>query len=57
MRGLATEEEGKLLSRMSSMRERADYDITFTATQETIDDYAQPVNNMIKHIKELIANH
>jgi len=31
--GLASEEEGKLLSQMETMRERADYDATFTASE------------------------
>jgi len=34
--GLASEEEGKLLSQMESMRERADYDATFTASEPII---------------------
>ena len=52
--GLATSEEGKLLSQMESMRERADYDVTFIATEETINERAVPVANMINHLKELI---
>ena len=54
MTGLATSEEGKLLSQMESMRERADYDVTFVATEETINERAIPVANMINHLKELI---
>ena len=32
--GLATEAEGKLLSQMETMRERADYDVTFMADEK-----------------------
>lgn len=52
--GLATDEEGKLLSQMETMRERADYDATFQATQALIDERFYAVENMIQHIKELV---
>ena len=52
--GLATDEEGKLLSQMETMRERADYDATFQATQVLIDERFNAVENMIQHIKELV---
>lgn len=52
--GLATDEEGKLLSQMETMRERADYDATFVASKEIIDERFVPVKKMILHIKELI---
>lgn len=53
--GLATDEEGKLLSQMETMRERADYDATFVASKEIIDERFVPVKKMILHIKELIG--
>ena len=52
--GKASEEEGKLLSQMETMRERADYDATFTASESVIKERTESVRNMIQHIKELI---
>lgn len=52
--GLATDEEGKLLSKMETMRERADYDATFTATEALINERFDQVEKMILHIKVLI---
>jgi uncharacterized protein (UPF0332 family) len=52
--GLATDEEGKLLSKMETMRERADYDATFTATEAIINERFDQVEQMIQHIKVLI---
>ena len=52
--GLATDEEGKLLSKMETMRERADYDVTFTATESLLDERFSLVEKMIQHIKELV---
>jgi len=54
--GLASEEEGKLLSQMESMRERADYDATFTASKPIIKERLEAVEAMIKHIKELVKD-
>lgn len=51
---LATDEEGKLLSKMETMRERADYDATFTATEALINERFDQVEKMILHIKVLI---
>ena len=52
--GLTTDEEGKLLSQMETMRERADYDATFKASKALIDERFEAVEKMIQHIKELI---
>ena len=51
--GLATDEEGKLLSQMETMRERADYDATFKATKALIDEKFVAVEKMILRMKEL----
>ena len=51
--GMATEEEGKLMSQIESMRERADYDVTFIASEEIIEERFEKVEKMIKHIKDL----
>lgn len=52
--GLATDEEGKLLSQMETMRERADYDATFKATKALINERFDAVEKMIQRLKELI---
>ena len=54
LKGLASDEEGKLLSQMETMRERADYDVTFTATESLLDERFSLVEKMIQHIKELV---
>ncbi len=53
--GLAYEWEGKLLSQMETMRERADYDATFTADEQVIYERFEKVEKMIEHITELIS--
>lgn len=40
--GLATDEEGKLLSQMETMRERADYDATFVASKRLLMSASSP---------------
>lgn len=52
--GLASDTDGKLLSQMETMRERADYDAAFTASESIINERFQLVENMICHVKELI---
>jgi len=52
--GLASDTDGKLLSQMETMRERADYDAAFTASEYIINERFQLVENMISHVKELI---
>lgn len=39
---------------METMRERADYDATFTASEPIIKERTEAVEKMIQHIKELI---
>ena len=52
--GLASEEEGKLLSQMETMRERADYDATFTASESIITERMKNIEAMLNHINELV---
>ena len=52
--GLACEDEGKLLSQMETMRERADYDATFSASESIIQERIISVEKMIQHIKNLV---
>ena len=52
--GLASEEDGKLLSQMETMRERADYDATFKASELILSERFPKVEQMILHIKELV---
>ena len=55
--GLASEDEGKLLSQMETMRERADYDATFTASESIITERMSNVESMLRHINELVYRH
>lgn len=52
--GIFPPESGKLFSFMQSLRERADYNILFEATEEDIENILQPVKDLIVHIGEHI---
>ena len=52
--GLASEEEAYLLSRMETMRNKADYNCTFNAKAEVVSDLYPLVTDFIKHLKQLI---
>lgn len=52
--GLASEEEAYLLSRMETMRNKADYNCTFTAKAEVVTELYPLVNDFIGHLKQLI---
>ena len=51
--GLASEEEAYLLSRMETMRNKADYDCTFTAKAEVVTELYPQVRNLVEHLKQL----
>lgn len=53
--GLLSDEQGRLFSQMETMRERADYDCFFDASEENIEEKFLPVENLIARVKELIA--
>ena len=52
---LKEEERDTLVNKMETMRERADYDVTFTATEAIINERFGQVEQMIHHIKELVG--
>ena len=52
--GLASEEEAYLLSRMETMRNKADYNCTFTAKAEVVTELYPLVKDFIEHLKQLI---
>ena len=52
--GLASEEEAYLLSRMETMRNKADYNCTFTAKAEVVTELYPLVKDFIGHLKQLI---
>ena len=52
--GLATEDEAKLFAQMETMRERADYDAAFKASDEVVKERFCRVESMIQHIVEII---
>jgi len=54
--GKASEEDAHLLSRMEAMRNKADYDCTFAATEELINERFPEVEAMILRVKQLISN-
>lgn len=54
LKGLATQEDATLLSRMETMRNNADYDCTFVATEEIINERFPQVEAMIHRIMMLV---
>lgn len=53
--GLASPDQGRLFSQLASLREKADYDITFKADKKDIERYYPAALNLIEHIHTLIA--
>lgn len=49
-----TPEAGRLYSQLSTLRERADYDVVFEATEEDIMKYKSQAEDFIKQIKTLL---
>ena len=52
--GLASEEEAHLLSRMETMRNKADYDCTFTAKEEVVLELYPKVRDFVEHMESLV---
>lgn len=52
--GKLTPEEGHFYAQMESLRERADYDVIFRATQEEIEDYLPQAYSFVNSIKRLL---
>jgi len=53
--GIITQEQGRLFSRLETLREKADYDCFFKADKDDIEMYLPQAINLHKRIKELIA--
>lgn len=53
--GLASPEQGRLFSQLASLREKADYDITFKADKKDIERYYPAAMNLIEHIQSLLC--
>ena len=51
---LATPEQGRLFSQLASLREKADYDVFFHATQEEVKRYFPEALELQKHIQTLL---
>lgn len=52
--GLLSPEDSKLFSQMETMRERADYDCLFNATETDIEEKYEPTKQLIEKIKHMI---
>ena len=52
--GLASEEEAHLLSRMETMRNKADYDCTFSAKADVVSELYPQVRDFVEHMKSLV---
>lgn len=53
--GTITQEQGRLFSRLETLREKADYDCFFKADKEDIEQYLPQANKLFERIKGLIA--
>lgn len=54
--GLFTKEEGRLYSRLQSLREEGDYNCAFDAGQDEVEEKIEPTWQLIDKIKHYIAN-
>ena len=52
--GLASEEEAHLLSRMETMRNKADYDCMFSAKADVVSELYPQVRDFVEHMKSLV---
>lgn len=48
-------EEGKMYSRLQTMRDEADYNCTFTATQEDVEPYIEQVRLFLERFRSLLT--
>lgn len=53
-KGIITKEQGKLFSRLETLREKADYDCFFKADKEDIDMFLPPSVELFNRITEII---
>ena len=54
-KGIISQEQGRLFSRLETLREKADYDCFFKADKEDIDLYRPQANQLFARIMELIG--
>lgn len=54
--GKITPDEGRFFAQMSSLRDKADYDIIFTASQEDIQKYYPQAMAFLERISSLLGN-
>lgn len=54
-RGLLTSEDGKLISRLQSMRSSGDYDDLFDWTDEKVSPLFEPTETLLKKIQRMIS--
>ena len=54
MTGIFTSQDGKLFSRLKSIREASDYTTTFTITQETLEPRIAEAKDLVSRIKNYI---
>lgn len=52
--GKMSQDEGRLFSRLATMRERGDYNCYIDATEEELMPMIEPMNAYMAHIKELV---
>lgn len=53
--GKISPDEGRFFAQMSSLRDRADYDIIFTASQEDIEKYYPQTQAFLEKISSLLS--
>lgn len=53
--GVFTLEDGKMYSRLESMRDEADYNCAFNATQEDIEPYIAMVGSFLDRVKDKLT--
>ena len=54
--GIMTREEGRLFSKLETMRNRSDYDCYFNATAEMIEELFVPTMNLIEKVERLVKD-
>ena len=52
--GILSQDEGRLFSRLATMREKGDYNCYIDATEEELQPLIEPTKAFINHIKQLI---
>lgn len=53
--GIFTAEDGRLYTQLQSLRERADYNILFEASEEDVRQMLPPVKSLLKRIEQYLS--